>query len=448
MTQDEAIQLLKMGYNVFLTGAPGSGKTFLLNKYIEYLRKNGKRVAVTASTGIAATHMGGTTIHSWSGLGIREKISDSEIRGLLKKPYLRKNIKITEVLLIDEISMLKPGQFEAVDRICQYFRASFEPFGGMQVICSGDFFQLPPINRYDEELRFVVEARSWQNLDMKICYLQDQHRTQDVKLAELLNHIRSNNPYAGKEMLEAHQKSAGRRASIASVTKLYTHNVDVDRINDAQLAKIEGKPMQYHMTSGGNTDLVASLKRSCLAPETLVLKKGAQVMFIKNNFDEGYVNGTQGQVVDFDEFGMPVVKTMAGQKITAGQADWTIDDIDYETGKARTLANINQLPLRLAWAITVHKSQGMNLDAAEIDLSKCFIEGMGYVALSRLKSLAGLKLNGINDKAFAVHEKALAIDEDFKKNSDEARALLASLSTKQRESMGATFIKNLPELSA
>ncbi len=429
---------------MFLTGAPGSGKTFLLNKYITWLRANGKRVAVTASTGIAATHMGGTTIHSWSGLAIRESITDGEIRTLLKKPYLRKNIRKTDVLLIDEISMLKPGQFASIDRICQYFRASFLPFGGMQVVCSGDFFQLPPITQYDEELRFVVEAGSWQNLDMKVCYLQEQFRSSDAKLAELLNHIRNNNPYAGKEMLAGHTSTS---LSADKYTKLYTHNVDVDRINDAELAKIESKPMEYQMTSGGNTDLVASLKRSCLAPEKLVLKKGAQVMFIKNNFDEGYVNGTQGTVVDFDEFGMPVVKTLAGQKITASQTGWAIEDIDLLTGGTKFLAQIKQLPLRLAWAITVHKSQGMNLDAAEIDLSKCFIEGMGYVALSRLKSLAGLKLNGINDKAFMVHEKAIAVDEDFKRNSDEARAMLAGMTVKQQESRQATFISNLPELA-
>ncbi len=443
MTQDEALSLLKMGHHAFLTGAPGSGKTFLLNKYIAYMRKNGKRVAVTATTGIAATHMNGVTLHSWSGLGIRESISDAEIRTLLKKPYLRKNIRKTDVLVIDEISMLKPGQFEAIDRICQYFRASFAPFGGIQVVCSGDFFQLPPITKYDEQTAFVVEASSWKNLDMKICYLQDQHRTQDAKLAELLNHIRSNNPYASREMLASHKYTGGAQIP----TRLYTHNVDVDRINEGELAKIDGKEMRYVMTSGGNTDLVDSLKRSCLAPETLVLKKGAQVMFIKNNFDEGYVNGTQGVVTDFDEFGMPVVTTLSGQKIHAGQAGWAIEDADPLTGSTKFLAQIKQLPLRLAWALTVHKSQGMNLDAAEIDLSKCFIEGMGYVALSRLKTLAGLKLNGINDKAFMVHEKALAVDEDFKKASDESRALLASMTQKQQEARQATFINNLPELN-
>ncbi len=147
MTQEESLNAMKMGYNVFLTGPPGSGKTFLLNKYIEYLRENNQPVAVTASTGIAATHMNGTTLHSWSGLGIKENLTKTDIKRLIKKPYLRKHYKHTKVLIIDEISMLTATQFDAVDRASQQFKASFQAFGGMQVICSGDLFQLPPLRR-------------------------------------------------------------------------------------------------------------------------------------------------------------------------------------------------------------------------------------------------------------------------------------------------------------
>ncbi|MSU54360.1 MAG: helicase, partial [Candidatus Staskawiczbacteria bacterium] len=145
MKQNEALDILKMGQNVFLTGSPGSGKTFLLNQYIEYLKQHQKNVAVTASTGIAATHMNGITIHSWSGLGIKETITDPEIRRLMTRKYLLKRIRAARVLIIDEVSMLKATQFDALDKICQYFKTSFLPFGGMQVVLSGDFFQLPPI---------------------------------------------------------------------------------------------------------------------------------------------------------------------------------------------------------------------------------------------------------------------------------------------------------------
>ena len=422
-----------MGQNVFLTGSPGSGKTFLLNKYIDYLKHHQKAVAVTASTGIAATHMNGITLHSWSGLGIKETISDKEIRNLMTRKYLMKRIKATKVLIIDEVSMLKASQFDAIDKICQYFKTSFLPFGGMQVVLSGDFFQLPPIQRGDSPVNFINESYAWANMDIKVCYLDEQHRHKDKNLSTLLNHIRENNIEEGKEILANMEQHNHSQKNI--VTKLYTHNVDVDKINDLELRNINEQEVVYDMTSIGPSEIVASLKKSCLSPEKLILKKGAQVMFIKNNFDLGYVNGTQGTVVDFDIMQMPVVETFSGKKITTRRASWTIDN---EEGSV--VAEINQLPLRLAWAITVHKSQGMNLDAAQIDLSKCFIEGMGYVALSRLSTLAGLKLIGINDMAFYVNEKALLVDKEFKQLSEDAQDDFRKMSGMRVRHQQETFI--------
>lgn len=441
MTQEEALKILKMGYNVFLTGAPGAGKTFLLNQYINFLKSHGKKVAVTASTGIAATHMNGVTLHSWSGLGIKETITDSEIRSLIKKPYLRKNIKKADVLIIDEISMLKPGQFEAVDRICQYMRLSFAPFGGLQVVCSGDFFQLPPITKYDEEVKFVVDSGTWKAMDMKVCYLHEQFRQKDTSLSDLLATMRDNRPQESRDLLARYATNNKVPGKVA--TKLYTHNVDVDAINEAELAKINTPEFIFYMAANGHKDVVQALKRSCLAPERLVLKTGAHVMFIKNNFEAGYVNGTQGIVTGFFDDQTPQVTTLAGHVVPVKMANWTIEEpFDPAQGKdPKILAEIKQLPLRLAWAITVHKSQGMNLDAAEIDLSKCFVEGMGYVALSRLSSLGGLKLLGVNDTAFMVHEKAVEVDEKFREDSAAAQIFLQNVSSQDRERRERQFLK-------
>jgi len=430
MTQEEALNAMKMGYNIFLTGPPGSGKTFLLNKYIDYLKENNKSVAVTASTGIAATHMNGTTLHSWSGLGIKENLTKNDIKKLMKKPYLRKHYRNTKILIIDEISMLTAAQFDAVDRSCQQFKASFETFGGMQVVCSGDLFQLPPINKSGVE-KFVVESQAWKNMDIKICYLEEQHRHRDKDLFALLNHIRNNNVEESKKILMGRPP---QEDFLEIPTKLYTHNIDVDAINSIELEKIPGKEFVYHMTATGKHEVVSALKKSCLAPERLVLKKGARVMFLKNNFEIGYVNGTQGSVVDFNVEGLPIVKTICGQKITAKLAGWTVD----EDGKI--IARINQLPLRLAWAITVHKSQGMNLDAAEIDLSKCFVEGMGYVALSRLRSLAGLKLVAINDMAFYISEKAFNADEHLREASERMAKELKKISPSEAKKKHKRFL--------
>ena len=418
MKQKEALDILKSGYNVFLTGSPGSGKTFLLNKYIEYLKKNGAVVSVTASTGIAATHMGGVTLHSWSGLGIKEELDDAEARKICEKSYVRKRIKNTGVLIIDEISMIKASQFEAVNKICQYVKRSLRPFGGMQVVCSGDFFQLPPVEKEGREIKFVNESDVWKKMEMKICYLDEQHRTKDKKLHKILNHIRDNEAEKSKKLLFETQEKAypsGHKKDLKKVlTKLYTHNIDVDSINYSELSKIKGKEYFYQMTLRGNPVVADILKKSCLAPEKLVLKEGAHVMFIKNNFEAGYVNGTQGKVVGFGAGDLPIIKTEEGEKITVKYADWSIEE------ENSIVAGISQMPLRLAWAITVHKSQGMNLDSAEIDLSKCFLEGMGYVALSRLKSLKGLRLMGINNLAFCVNKRAMEMDKSFKKLSKEA----------------------------
>ena len=424
-----------------------AGNNFLVNKYIEYLKKNHISVSVTASTGIAATHMGGVTLHSWSGLGIREEVDEQEIKNICEKGYLRKRIKNTDVLIIDEISMIKASQFEAVNKICQYVKRIPRPFGGIQVVCSGDFFQLPPVEKEGKAIEFVNESDVWKTMEMKVCYLDEQHRTNDKKLNKILNHIRAAEAEKSKELLSkvlipmsttlSGHRGSSMHGKAGIGTKLYTHNIDVDSINYSELAKIKGKEIFYQMNMRGNPVVAEILKKSCLAPEKLVLKEGAEVMFIKNNFEAGYVNGTQGKIIGFGESDLPIVETQDGQKIKVKYADWSIEEDNF------IVAGISQIPLRLAWAITVHKSQGMNLNSAEIDLSKCFLEGMGYVALSRLRTLKGLRLIGINHLAFCVNKRALEIDKQFIKLSKEATTefkKMGALAISKRQKM---FVKYL-----
>ncbi|PKL72388.1 helicase [Candidatus Kuenenbacteria bacterium HGW-Kuenenbacteria-1] len=434
MTQEEAFDILKLGHNVFLTGPAGSGKTFLLNKYINYLKKNHKAVAITASTGIAATHMGGITIHSWSGMGIKENLTTKDLQMLLKKPYLKKRFKNVGVLIIDEISMLHSYQFDLIHHICQAFKNNPEPFAGIQIICSGDFFQLPPIQK-KEKPKFVFDSEIWENMDIKICYLEEQHRQGKGDLLTLLNHIRKNEIYESKKIL-ANRNNKEKFFSTA-ITKLYTHNIDVDAINTFELAKINEKEIIYYMEARGNKDVIDALKKGCLAPEKLILKKGAKVMFVKNNFDKGYVNGTLGHVIKFDADGLPVIQIANGEHIMVENTKWTIEENEF------IIAEINQLPIRLAWAITIHKSQGMNLDSAEIDLSKSFIKGMGYVALSRLHSLAGLKLIGINELALMVDSKILEKDKILEQRSQELVKDLREMKIWEKEKKQKQFLNSL-----
>ena len=433
MTQKEAIDILKMGHNVYLTGKAGSGKTYLLNQYINYLKDRRVSVAVTASTGIAATHIGGVTIHSWSGIGIKDKLTDRDIDSMEQKPYLWKRFENTKVLVIDEVSMLNAERLDMIDRVCKAFKRNENPFGGMQVVLCGDFFQLPPITRGSGEISFVNKSQAWCDMNLHICYLQEQYRQTDPSFLDVLNEIRSNS-VSEKTMNKLRSRYKKDPEGIEIVTRLYTHNVDVDEINNKELEKIDGKKYEYEMKSAGSKALVLGLKKSCLAPEKLFLKKGAAVMFVKNNYEKGYVNGTTGEVVDFSYNNYPVVKINSGRKIIVEPENWMIE----EDGKIK--AEITQIPIRLAWAITVHKSQGMSLDAAEIDLSKSFVRGQGYVALSRIKSLSGLKLMGLNDIALQVDSGVLALDKDLQNCSLEMQKYLQTLDKEEKEMQHKTFI--------
>jgi ATP-dependent exoDNAse (exonuclease V) alpha subunit len=432
MKQLEVLEILKMGKNVFLTGPAGSGKTYVLNQYIDFLKSSNIPVGVTASTGIASTHLNGTTIHSWSGLGIKDYLSESEIEKLLTKGYLKKKFKYVQVLVIDEISMLHSFQLDAVDRICRAFKQSSAPFGGLQVVLCGDFFQLPPISKGDTESSFAYKADIWGIMDLQICYLSEQYRQSlENDLLSVLNDIRQNEiSEKTQELLKKRQKA--KQTKIIP-TKLYTHNREVDQLNMKELDKIESFPQIYQMQFSGTKKLSDILKKSCLAMEELHLKKDAVVMFIKNNFEVGYVNGTLGVVIGF-EGSLPIVRTYNGKEIIVENESWHIE----EDGAVK--ARITQMPLRLAWAITVHKSQGMSLDAAEIDLSRSFVAGMGYVALSRVRSLEGLFLKGINNMALSVNEDILNFDQELKKRSEQVARQLKVTPKKRRGDLKKEFL--------
>ncbi|HSW69689.1 MAG TPA: helix-turn-helix domain-containing protein [Gammaproteobacteria bacterium] len=429
MLQNEAFDLLKMGKNVFLTGAAGAGKTFLLNKYIAYLKENNVNVAVTASTGIAATHLHGSTIHSWSGIGVKEEITPKDLEKLRTKKHIKRNYNKTKVLIIDEISMLHNYQLDMVDTIARYMLGSEQVFGGIQVVLCGDFFQLPPISSDPlvEKKQFAFESSVWKAADIHVCYLHEQHRQGEDLLLTVLNDIRSGT--AG-EHTKVPLRTRYKKEPEGSVraTKLYSKNINVEMINEKELANISGKEKIFMMmTAGFNPLLLEGLKKNCLAVERLKLKIGAEVMFIKNDFSGAYVNGTRGMVIDFDKReGWPIIKTYDNKIITAYPEEWKVED------NGTIHASLRQVPLRLAWALTIHKSQGMTLDAAEIDLGDTFEPGMGYVALSRVRRLSGLKLMNLNEMALKVHPDILCHDQVFKEKSTVLVNYLKNLSDTEK----------------
>ena len=427
MDQELALAILMSGRSALLTGAAGTGKTHLLNTFIAQARDQGKKVSVTATTGLAATHLGGNTIHSWSGIGVSDHLVNNFFDRLSKTR--REVITKTDVLVIDEISMLHDFRLDMVDRVLRGVRENDQPFGGVQLVMSGDFFQLPPINRPGEQGGgFVVYSEAWQELQPAVLYLERQYRQNDEQLLEILTALRND------DIRRHHAEMLLARTEVqppdGDITELHTVNVDVDTINTQKLAELAGEERRYQQTTTGSKVYVENLQRSVLAPSELTLKLGALVMAVKNSPQKLYANGSIGTVVDFEPLtDYPIVEFRNGRQVTMLPDVWELRDGE------RKRASISQVPLRLAWAITVHKSQGMTLDAARIDLRKAFVEGMGYVALSRVRDLDNLYLYGINRKALEISPDALAIDEVLQRASNEAarhyRPILEDMKRKQ-----------------
>jgi|CXWL01.1.fsa_nt_gi hypothetical protein len=422
MTQEQALKILTTGTNVFLTGEPGSGKTHMVNAYVEWLRARSIEPAITASTGIAATHIHGMTIHSWSGIGIRGSLGPSDLDAISSKEYLVKRIQKTNVLIIDEVSMLSANLLSMVDEVCREIKRNSRPFGGMQVVLVGDFFQLPPIEkRGGEKTAFAFESSVWKDLNPIVCYLTEQHRQDDKRFLGVLSSIRSGDTDATtvSTIMTREQEIEDMEEDIP---RLYTHNVDVDKMNQEKLGKLQTVPKSYVMEGSGAPLMVEALKRGCLSPETLVLKEGAIVMGTKNNLIAGFANGTLGTVVEFERgTNYPIIETHGGRRITVTPLEWAVE----EQGKVR--AKITQIPLRLAWAITIHKSQGMSMDAAAIDLSRTFEYGQGYVALSRVRSLKGLYILGWSEQALLIHPQVTLQDGAMREQSTDADKYFSAL---------------------
>jgi len=434
MTQEQALNILKTGANVFLTGEPGAGKTYTLNQYTAWLDHQGISVAVTASTGIAATHIGGMTIHSWSGVGTRDTLNQYDLDQIVSKEKTVKRIKKARTLVIDEISMLDGRLLDMVDTICRTVRGNGEAFGGLQIILVGDFFQLPPIAGRGEMSRFAFESNSWDRAKFLTCYLTEQHRQEDELLLGLLSSIRKNDIDESHYTLLAEQTEIGYPD--IEPTRLFTHNSDVDALNLARLHELNTKKATFKMEAKGNKQVLQGLVKSCLSPEVLELRLEAMVMCTKNNFEVGYVNGTLGRVIDFNrDDGFPIIETADGRRLTIIPASWSI------TEEGKPIAEITQVPLRLAWAITVHKSQGMSLDAAEIDLRNAFTYGQGYVALSRVRTLTGMKVIGINSQALLVDPRVVLRDERFRMESDEAESIFVEMDESEITTMQKNFVR-------
>ncbi|CAG4956674.1 unnamed protein product [Parnassius apollo] len=381
--QQRVLEACLGGKNIFFTGSAGTGKSYLLKRIVTALPPD---VTVpTASTGVAACHIGGTTLHAFAGIGDGSGSVENLCERAMKMPLITQKWKKCKHLIIDEISMVDGAYFEKLEAVARYVRKNDKPFGGIQLILCGDFLQLPPVvEKSKNGKKFCFQSPCWDKC-IELCFeLKEVHRQTDQEFITILNSIR-----IGRVTKEISDRLLGTaRQKIESdgilATRLCSHTNDSKMINNSKLRDLEGEEKVFISQDSDNATKI--LDNQTIAPSKLILKVGAQVMLLKNiNVNAGLVNGARGVIVRFDD-GFPVVRFKNKKEYTARAERW------YVKNSSGSLLCRRQVPLNLAWAFSIHKSQGLTLDCVEMSLSKIFEAGQAYVALSRAQSLDTLRV--------------------------------------------------------
>jgi len=407
--QQKAYDIMAKGENLFLTGQGGTGKSMVISMFREEFRQK-RNIAVTSTTGVSALLIGGTTLHSYLGIGLGQGSVDS-LYDKIYKSKARKNWQLVDTLIIDEVSMLNCDLFDKLEHLGRLLRENNKPFGGIQLILSGDWLQLPVI----DSDKFCFESTCWNRCNFTIVCLTENVRQSDKEFQECLSELRkaSLSPKS-KQLLESLINKELVSVNGILPTIIHTTNAEVDVINKKELEKLQNKDdekrkfFSYDMeievfgTHKGNMErTVEKYKKNCNAPTELILCKDAQVMLLYNmDISIGLVNGSRGVVVDFVE-GIPLVRFLNGNEVIVDFQTW-----NYEENE-QLVASISQIPLRLAYAVTVHKCQGATLDYAKVNLRNVFEYAQVYTALSRVKSMNGLSIIGLDFKGIRAHPKAL-----------------------------------------
>ncbi|KAM6918859.1 ATP-dependent DNA helicase PIF1 [Xenentodon cancila] len=383
--QAAVLRAVLSGKNVFFTGSAGTGKSFLLKRIMGSLPP--KSTFATASTGVAACHIGGTTLHSFAGIGLGSAPLDQCIE-LAQRPGVLQHWTTCRHLIIDEISMVEAHFFDKLESVARSVRRSTQPFGGIQLIVCGDFLQLPPVSKGKEKASFCFQARSWQKVIQVNMELTEVRRQTDQNFISLLQAVRVGR--VTEEVTSKLMKSAYHQVERDGIlaTRLCTHKDDVELTNQDRLQQLPGAVRVFEAVDS-DPDLVKTIDAHSPVGRNIHLKVGAQVMLTKNlDVARGLVNGARGVVVAFESerHGLPRVRFLCGVTEVLKPERWV-----FKSGGGMHLSR-QQLPLKLAWAISIHKSQGMTLDCVEISLARVFESGQAYVALSRAQSLEGLRV--------------------------------------------------------
>jgi len=424
--QKNALSIMLNGKNIFLTGPAGTGKSEIISSFVKQRPRN-KRVYITSTTGISAIKIKGRTIHSFAGIGTGSANVQRLITNILKERKLKEKWQAVDVLIIDEISMLSAELFDKLEEIARYVRQSTQPFGGIQIILCGDFLQLPNV-----EGDFCFLAQSWDSVvGDNIVELTEIMRQDNIQFQRCLNAVRLNEIDEDTRLLFEERVGATLDDSFDDIlpTRLFATNRQVVILNDEELDKLaeDGREfVQYDMkitpypnipTKWLDSTIEQFVKRTIFST-SIQLCVGAQVMLLSNlDQDAGLVNGSRGVITGFVEQ-FPRVKFVNGRELVI--TDATIEHEDNH----KPILRATQIPLKVAYASTIHKSQGSSLDCVEIDLGEIFECGQAYVALSRARSLKGLILKSIHFDRIKAHPLALDYYKRIKRNNE------ASLSTK------------------
>jgi len=405
--QKLAFEKMYNGENVFITGIGGSGKTFLINKFVK-LHKHKQNIAVTSTTGTSAILLNdGTTIHSWAGIGLGQKSAYILLKNIKSKKFYRDRWKTVDVLIIDEISMMTCELLEKLDYIAKNIRKNEKPFGGIQIIATGDFLQLPCV----KSDQFCFESDVWKQTIKNTVYLTENMRQSEKEWIDCLNDIRIGNITPNVQKILKSRMNVKLENDVGiKPTILYPLNTDVDSINNYELEKLSdtnGNVYEYEKEFTIYPDkydkiMCKKFEKNCNCAEKLQLTKHCQVMLIHNlDVEIGLVNGTRGVITGFTPTDLPIVKFLNGVVRPIDYNVWKYEEKD------KVIATIEQIPLKLGYAFSIHKSQGCTIDYVVTDLSDIFTYGQAYVALSRVKSLDGLKIIGLDINKIKAHPKAV-----------------------------------------
>jgi len=399
-SQCEAVAAVRAGDNVLITGSGGTGKSFLVRRIIRMLRKDGRDVAVTASTGIASLHVGGSTIHSFLGTKLVGNLEDWEaqvdVRALHYK--VRERICRARTVILDEVSMLSGDYLDMMDVHLQSVCYSTRPFAGKQIVFVGDFLQLPPVVPPGTKLQhlYAFQSDAWSSVNVDVHLLRENHRQEDGDFLSHLDALRVGR--TDNSTLKFLRGRIDAKLDVEEPLKLFPHNRLVDRTNMAGMVALRPPQRAYDASMYGESKFWPRFHRDCTTPTRLLLREGAKVILTRNDYEEDFRNGERGTVTSMASTGRakrgrePITVEIEGEMartVRVRPASWDVLDAEGEV-----LSSMVQYPLKAAWAVSVHRAQGMTLDNAVVNLTDCFAPGQAYVALSRVRTAEGLSIRG------------------------------------------------------